>query len=135
MQKMYVLRTLSRDRRYLGLTKNEKSYVFAFPEIKHAHLANKNVSTVSTFEIIPRKILNDVCLTVDLKIVTDLKNCTNTEILEIEQQDMIDLLTMPLVNNIGLVIATDVLNNSDPDISELNFESILISPFDLFRSI
>jgi hypothetical protein len=45
----------------------------------------------------------------------------------VEETDMTSMFVMPIVDNVGVVVALDVVKD-DP--SELVFESILIDPFD-----
>ena len=138
MQNLFILKRP--QGLHLGHIKNEKSYVFAFQQIKHAQLANKNVSAMTKFDVIPRKIVNDSCISVNLKMYTEPTKIFKTDLFEVKEKDMVDLLTWPIVNNVGLVIVTDLLSNPspqdacDPCTLEIEFDSILISPFDLFRS-
>lgn len=138
MQKLYILKRA--QGLHLGHTKNDKSYVFAFQQIKYAHLANKSVSAMTKFDVIPKKIINDSCISVKLRIYTEPINTFKTNLFEVHEKDMVDLLTWPIVNNVGLVIVHDVLLNPNPQDAcdpcnlEIEFDSILISPFDLFRS-
>ena len=128
MQTLYVLRTQC-DKKHFGMTKNDKSYVFAFQRLDHAHLANTNISRVQNFDVVPRKIINESCISVDLKIY--IEKPIKPELFQIQERDIVDLLTMPILNNVGVVIASSLTPTYD---QELIFDSILISPFDLFRS-
>lgn len=122
-QQLFVLRTSTN--RHVGFYKCEKSYVVTFPNIEHASLANKNISNLTMFDISPRQDLARTSHLVDLCIFKN--HNIKTNICKVEETDMTSMFVMPIVDNVGVVVALDVVKD-DP--SELVFESILIDPFD-----
>ena len=109
MQSLYVLKTPPSNRQtvtHLGITKNDQSFVFAFNHIEHARMANTSITTKSNFDIVPRRIINEVCTLVDLKIYIESVS-DQINLFEVHKTNMAELLTIPIVNNIGVVIALD----------------------------
>lgn len=122
-QNMYMLQTQRKTR--VGFRKFDKSFILAFPNEYHASIANKNISPITMFDIEPKQSIVSNCHNVDL-IVYKNKNF-KTDNCIIEEIDVASLFTFPIINNVGLVLAIELMVDEP---SKLIYDSFVIDPFD-----
>jgi len=125
----YVLNARRKMTTHLGFCKCNKNFVIAFPKKEHAVLANKSITKSTQFDLIHRFDLTEKSHVVDFKIIKDpnQKTSTTTNVYDVQETDMIDILAMPAVEKIGIVVPIDILLEESTGIV---FTSVLIEPSD-----
>ena len=120
--KIYTIKFKNKN---FGFNFKDQSYVVGFNSKYLANHCKNIVSPLSLVDINIKKQISASSDKADMKI--NIQKCNMNDI---EELSITKFLTYPIINNVGIVIGIDIINESESDII---IESMLIEPFNNTR--